>query len=274
MDPAEMMAHQNRQDAEIEALQKALPMLGIEDSPDCLRSVYEDAASYTNAGFLKAIDWLCEKGYRMRRVRGDGNCFYRGLLFGYLDQLLVMLASSKEEGSARKELLRITDIIKGSMNDLVEVGYNEFAVETFYDMFIELLEQLPTMSRESLLAEFQEGGSGDHYTWYMRAMTAGYMKSHPDDYFPFILAEGVYADIATFCEKEVEPMGKECEQMQITALTAYLKLGVKIIYVDGHLTGGDPNTHAFPTEDDAAAAGMTVMLLYRPGHYDLLYSND
>ena len=29
-------------------------MLGNEDSPDC-EGVYEDAASYTNAGFLKAL---------------------------------------------------------------------------------------------------------------------------------------------------------------------------------------------------------------------------
>ncbi len=100
-------------------------------------------------------------------------------------------------------------------------------------------------------------------------MTAGYMKSHPDDFFPFIVAEGIYSDIATFCEKEVEPMGKECEQVQITALTTYLKIQVGIIYVDGSQADGDElTTHAFPGENSVGI--VPVILLYRPGHYDLL----
>lgn len=268
MDPEEVRSHQNRQDAEIEAQQKEAPMIGNEEGTDCLKSFYKE-----NIGFLRAIDWLCEKSFRMRRVRGDGNCFYRALLFGYLDQLLVKLSSSDDKEAAQRELDRLTSVMKGSMEDLVKVGYNEFAIETFFDMFVELLEQLPTMSRESLLAEFQEGGSGDHYTWYMRAMTAGYMKSHPDDYFPFIVAEGVYPDIFAFCEKEVEPMGKECEQMQITALTAYLKLSCKIIYVDGHLLEEqEPTTHVFQAASEDTS--MSITLLYRPGHYDLLYGAE
>ena len=265
MDQSEMLARQNRQDAEIEEEQKLIPLMGPMEGPECLRSMYEGAAK---EGFLKAIDLLC-KSYKMRRVRGDGNCFYRALLFGYLDQLLVKLSSSDTKEAGKVELERMLTTIKGSMNDLVQVGYNEFAIETFYDMFIELLEGLPNMSRENLLEEFQEGGSGDHYTWYMRAMTAGYMKSHPDDFFPFIVAEGTYSDIATFCEKEVEPMGKECEQVQITALTTYLKIQVGIIYVDGSQADGDDlTTHAFPGESSVGI--VPVILLYRPGHYDLL----
>ena len=37
------------------------------------------------------------------------------------------------------------------------------------------------------------------------------MKSHPDDYLPFIPAKGVYATSQR--SAKVEPMGKECEQM-------------------------------------------------------------
>ena len=36
-----------------------------------------------------------------------------------------------------------------------------------------------------------------------------------------------------YCKKEVEPMGKECEQVQIIALTEYMGVGVRIDYLDG-----------------------------------------
>ena len=260
---SDILVNQQRQDAEIESEQKSVPMISEICSPDCLKQQYEMAE--LKDGYTKAIVYL-SKTFRLRRVRGDGNCFYRALLFSYLDDLLMKRSSPDTKDAASSELERITDIVKGSMDDLVKVGYNEFAIETFYDMFIELLEQLPSMNREALLEEFQEGGSGDHYTWYMRVMAAGYMKSHPDDFYPFIVGQGIYNDIESYCSAEVEPMGKECEQAQIIALTTYLQLGVKIVYVDGHLTEGEPITHQFPE-----GVENFVTLLYRPGHYDLLY---
>lgn len=48
---------------------------------------------------------------------------------------------------------------------------------------------------------------------------------------PFI--EGNYFDMNSFCAGEVEPMNKECEQIQIIALTEYLNVPVAIEYLDG-----------------------------------------
>jgi hypothetical protein len=36
-----------------------------------------------------------------------------------------------------------------------------------------------------------------------------------------------------YCQREVEPMGKECEQVHVIALTEYLGVGVCIEYMDG-----------------------------------------
>jgi len=36
-----------------------------------------------------------------------------------------------------------------------------------------------------------------------------------------------------FCRQEVEPMGKEVEQLQIIALCSYLGIQVNILYLDG-----------------------------------------
>jgi hypothetical protein len=36
-----------------------------------------------------------------------------------------------------------------------------------------------------------------------------------------------------YCQREVEPMGKESEQLHVTALTEVLGLRVDILYLDG-----------------------------------------
>lgn len=97
---------------------------------------------------------------------------------------------------------------------------------------------------------FQEGGKADYLTWYMRVLTSGhfyyllynkfqlkvelfigYLKRDPIRFLPFI--EGLYVDMDSFCNHEVEPMNKECEHIQIIALTEYLGLKVEISYLDG-----------------------------------------
>ena len=58
------------------------------------------------------------------------------------------------------------------------------------------------------------------------------MKTQSERFLPYILDDYTY-DIETYISREVEPMGKECEQVQIMALTEYLGIGVKIEYLDG-----------------------------------------
>ncbi len=61
--------------------------------------------------------------------------------------------------------------------------------------------------------------------------SVGYLKRDADRFLPFI--DGLYFDMDTFCKSEVEPMNKECEQIQIIALTEYLGIGIEISYLDG-----------------------------------------
>jgi ubiquitin thioesterase protein OTUB1 len=259
----------------IEAEIRANPMIGPLQRPsDVLAEIYQHA---DRSGFNQGIQYLTEK-YDMRSVRGDGNCFYRAFLFSYLEQLLISVSSvpASPEGSEKQlksiineEFSRITELIETSKEDLVSIGYSEFAIESFHDMFVELLAALPSMTMESLLSTFQEDGSGDYYTWYMRALTAMYMRRNSERFYPFI-DEGLQIDMKTYCEKEVEPMGRECEQIHIIALTEYLKVGIAISYLDGKPFADSLPVINFPDNDEKCSP-VTVRLLYRPGHYDILY---
>jgi hypothetical protein len=59
----------------------------------------------------------------------------------------------------------------------------------------------------------------------------GALKRDPERFFPFV--EGLYGDMDDYCKNEVEPMNKECEQLQIIALSEYLGLHLEISYLDG-----------------------------------------
>ena len=114
-------------------------------------------------------------------------------------------------------------------------------------------------------------------------MTAAQMKSNPEKYLPFVMADDNYADIPSFCSREVEPMGKECGMVQVSALAECMGVKVIIEYMDGrelklnklnnndevvvHHVFGEGNNE--DGEDDERKTSIT--LLYRPGHYDILY---
>lgn len=60
-------------------------------------------------------------------------------------------------------------------------------------------------------------------------------------------------------------MGHESDHIHVTALTLALGINVRIQYMDRG-EGGKVNRHDFP-EDSVP----DIHLLYRPGHYDILY---
>lgn len=60
-------------------------------------------------------------------------------------------------------------------------------------------------------------------------------------------------------------MGRESDHIHVIALTQFLGVGIKVEYMDRG-EGGKVTSHVFPED-----AEPMVHLLYRPGHYDVLY---
>ena len=60
-------------------------------------------------------------------------------------------------------------------------------------------------------------------------------------------------------------MGKESDHIHIIALTSALNVPVRIEYMDRG-DSGTVNHHDFPESSDPR-----LTLLYKPGHYDILY---
>ena len=130
---------------------------------------------YSGNNWLQGIKFLDSK-YSFRKVRGDGNCFYRSFLYSYLDTLLNMkLNGNKEDiNEATNEINRIKLLINNSNEDLLKYGYSEVLFESFLDLFLELLESLFTMkTRDELYNGFQDDGESEYWVWFMRLLCSG-----------------------------------------------------------------------------------------------------
>ena len=68
-------------------------------------------------------------------------------------------------------------------------------------------------------------------------------------------------------KQEVEPMYRESDHIHIIALTQAIDVSVRIVYMDR--TNQEVNhEHTFPED----CTEPFVHLLYRPGHYDIIYA--
>ena len=87
-----------------------------------------------------------------------------------------------------------------------------------------------------------------------------YIKENRILYENFILE-----DIDSFCLREVEAVDNECDHVQIIAVTNAFNIGVII----ENLTNQKIETMKFPED----SSDIFIHMLFRPGHYDILYPN-
>jgi ubiquitin thioesterase protein OTUB1 len=201
---------------------------------------------------LKAKDLA--KGYvKLRRTRGDGNCFFRAFAFACVEKL------NKKELDTKK----FKEKLEKAKETVLDLGYPSFTVEDFHDTFMDVIDSLKdSSSDEDLLKVFQDQGQSDYLVCYLRIVTSGYLQKNSEFYLPFLQG---HATIKDFCSKEVEPMRCESDHVHISALTQALDVNVRVQYMDRG-EGGKVNHHDFPEGSEPC-----LHLLYRPGHYDILY---
>lgn len=109
---------------------------------------------------------------------------------------------------------------------------------------------------------FNEQGYSDYVVVYLRLITSGQLQEGVDFYQNFIDGN---ITMDQFRRQEVEPMYKESDHIHIIALCNALDVAVRVEYMDR----GDGE--AIVAHDFPEGGKLRVYLLYRPGHYDILY---
>ncbi|XP_030075729.1 ubiquitin thioesterase OTUB1 [Microcaecilia unicolor] len=241
-----IMAQQDRIQQEI-AVQNALVSERLE-----LSVLYKEYA-VDDEIYQQKIKDLHKKYTYIRKTRPDGNCFYRAFGFSHLEALL----------DDSKELQRFKEISAKSKEDLVTQGFTEFTIEDFHNTFMDLIELVEKRSSISdILGAFNDQSISDYLVVYLRLLTSGYLQREHQFFQHFI--EGGRT-VKEFCQQEVEPMAKESDHIHIIALAQALNVSILVEYMDRG-EGGATNHHVFPE-----GSVPNVYLLYRPGHYDILY---
>nr|CAX70861.1 Ubiquitin thioesterase otubain-like protein [Schistosoma japonicum] len=236
---------------------------------------------------------LMKQNYRgIRRLRRDGNCFYRAFGFAYIEYLLSGKLI-KEAGRFKKKC----DVCKDT---LIANGYTQFTVEDFHEQFVGMVDRftVDNGTLEELEEVFNDQAYSDYYVVFLRLLVSAYIQKNAGYFVNFIDEDKT---VSQFCETEVEPMARESDNIHVAALALAVELP---IYVENCQQSGELNRIEFPahsdlininegsSSDDSVSAEQIVCsendsltnnhqkynnppvtLLYRPGHYDILYPN-
>ncbi|XP_028110374.1 ubiquitin thioesterase otubain-like isoform X2 [Camellia sinensis] len=252
-----------------------IPLVGDKEPLSSLAAEYQSGSPI----LLEKIKVLSEQFDAIRRTRGDGNCFFRSFMFSYLEHIL--------ESQDREEVNRITGNVENCRKTLQSLGYADFTFEDFFALFLEQLESVlqgneASISHDELMQRSRDQSISDYVVMFFRFVTSGEIRKRSEFFEPFILGL-TNTTVEQFCKSSVEPMGEESDHVHITAVSDALGVPIRVVYLDRsscdtgccrvksltisfscysvipHCTSGGSETKPF------------INLLYRPGHYDILY---
>ena len=100
-------------------------------------------------------------------------------------------------------------------------------------------------------------------------MTSSHMALRPDDYEPFL-----EMSLDEYRQSRIDPTNQEIDQVGLQALTTGViapgGIAVEVLYLD-RSAGDEVTPHQFV---DGAQDMPAIRLLYRPGHYDIVYKHE
>ncbi|KAF8390744.1 hypothetical protein HHK36_025271 [Tetracentron sinense] len=227
------------------------------------------AAEYQSGSSVlqEKIKVLDEQYAGIRRTRGDGNCFFRSFMFSYLFTPM-RCKSDHYEHNFQLFLEQLESVLQGNGTSISAINMN----------FI-------CFSHDELVLRSRDQSISDYVcclvVMFFRFVTSGEIRRRSEFFEPFVMGL-TNATVEQFCKSSVEPMGEESDHVHIIALSDALGVPIRVVYLDRSSsdTGAvSVNHHDFipavdPHNATAGSSGTMIpfiTLLYRPGHYDILY---
>jgi ubiquitin thioesterase protein OTUB1 len=233
------------------------------------RSTHAISAEYSNADptLVTKTSALVVTHPFSRIMKGDGNCGWRAVAFGYFESLFTLRdpARVQQETTRIKSLSRLLD----------QVGQQEHLYEIFVEATEEVMMQIlnsiqKRASDETFLVEaFNNEYNSNAIITHFRLLTSAWMKLNAVRYQSFLPAP-----LEQYCASRIETVKTEIDEVGLQALVdgviSSSGIAVEILYLD-RSEGSTVTPHMLSANPVNVA---TIRLLYRPGHYDLLYGAE
>ncbi|KAL5345003.1 hypothetical protein ACLOAV_009956 [Pseudogymnoascus australis] len=248
------------------------PLVGPKKSSHAITEEYAKA----DAVYVAKTAKLPQNYSHYRPVLGDGNCGWRAIGYSYFETLQKLGSKDQlEEETARMM----------SLSSFIETwcGYQGWLFEDMREEVLNLLRDLaatvhlrpPSDAESIILQRFNDEEISSAITYYFRLLASAWLKANSVTYRDFI-PDGLGVD--NYSKNMIEPAKTEIEHLGMTLLIDVLMkpmgIAVEIVYLD-RSEGTDVNSHIIQVEDESGtpvhAGAPIVHLLYRPGHYDILY---
>ena len=214
----------------------------------------------SNQEYSSSIKEVTDKYKHIRKVRRDGNCFYRSFIYRIFEYICMKNDKSLYEHIIKK-ISESKELIKknGYDWDFISDFYNIFYME-FHHCF-NSLEKKGISVREYLDNLFSDKEKGNYLIYFIRFCIAAFLKENSFLYEVYV--DGPFENWIT---REVEAIDHEADQIQIMACVNYFDIGVKIVYLHPYKN----EVMKFP--EDKSDDQIFIIVLFTPGHYDLLYT--
>ncbi|KAK4156760.1 peptidase C65 Otubain-domain-containing protein [Chaetomidium leptoderma] len=245
------------------------PLVGNKTSSTTITAEYAKADPI----YVRKTMVLPQTYSHYRPIQGDGNCGWRAIGFGYFETLVK--SGSKARIDAETQRL-------GELSSFIENigGFSSYVFQDFVDETLGLLQKLAGLvgHQEQAMAELQEAFNNAEISnsvmYHFRMLASSYLKGNREAYGAFVT---INSGVDGYCREVLECHNVELDHLGLTLLVNVLLKDagfvLEVAYLD-RSPGSEVNTYRFPEEANnrhPSELGPIIHLLYRPGHYDILY---
>ncbi|OCT52005.1 ubiquitin thioesterase OTUB1, variant 1 [Cladophialophora carrionii] len=202
-----------------------------------------------------------------RRIKGDGQCGWRGAVFGYFEILLQsrdfsLVAQEEVRLRSHEQTMRAAGIDYDIITDMFDYTWELFGA-------IKSATERGDVNETVLLQSLNDENISNSIVYHFKMMTSAFMELNPDRYKAFL-----EMSVQQYRLTRIDPSNQEIDHVGLQALTdaviAPAYIAVEVSYLD-RSTGDEVTAYQFV---DNAKGWPTIRLIYRPGHYDIIYKDD
>lgn len=261
MDAAELEHFQNLSDRYQADLPG--PLIGDRLSMNVLVTEYAQA----DPTFVVKTTGLAATHSSYRAVKGDGQCGWRATVFGYFEILL---------NSRDLELVQAEKTRFESFEDMMRmVGIDYDIIIDMFGYTWELFDKIKAAIQANvwdenavLLEDMNDQMKSDSIVYHFKMVTSAYMQLRAEEYEPFL-----EMTVGEYRVARIDPTNQEIDQIGLQVLTDAVinaaGFALEVLYLDRSI-GEEVTPHPFVPDPDGKP---TIRLLYRPGHYDIIYKD-